>query len=309
MLAGFVLLGPGGRHLPAERDPRRPARRHPVTVGLVLVLLGAFTKSAQYPFHSWLPGAMVAPTPVSAYLHSATMVKAGVYLIARLAPAFAGIGLWRPLVVAVGLVTMLGGGLRALRQHDLKLLLAFGTVSQLGFMVVVFGLGHRRGGRRRLRPAARPRRCSRRRCSWSSASSTTRPAPATSACCPAGPGWGPTLVGGRRQRRVDGRRPPAVRVHRQGGRLRGARPGSVGGRRWCSPIVAGSVLTVAYSLRFAGAARRCRRARHDGRPPPHAASGDLAGHRLRPLLAPVAAPGVSPPGAVVASRCVRAVLR
>jgi len=85
---------------------------------------------------------MVAPTPVSAYLHSATMVKAGVYLIARLAPAFAGpVGWWRPAVVTIGLTTMVVGGLRALRQTDLKLLLAFGTVSQLGMMVAVFGLG------------------------------------------------------------------------------------------------------------------------------------------------------------------------
>jgi multicomponent Na+:H+ antiporter subunit A len=84
---------------------------------------------------------MVAPTPVSAYLHSATMVKAGVYLIARLSPAFGEVGFWRPLVVGVGVVTMVGGGLRALRQTDLKLLLALGTVSQLGFMVAVFGWG------------------------------------------------------------------------------------------------------------------------------------------------------------------------
>ncbi|MGH9261791.1 MAG: proton-conducting transporter membrane subunit, partial [Acidimicrobiales bacterium] len=118
-----------------------PPSGTPVTVGLVLVLVGAFTKSAQYPFHSWLPGAMVAPTPVSAYLHSATMVKAGVYVIGRFAPAFTDVWVWRPLVVTVGLVTMVAGGLRALRQHDLKLILAFGTVSQLGFMVVMFGLG------------------------------------------------------------------------------------------------------------------------------------------------------------------------
>jgi multicomponent Na+:H+ antiporter subunit A len=110
-------------------------------VALVLVLVGAFTKSAQYPFHSWLPAAMVAPTPISAYLHSAAMVKAGVYLVARLSPAFADVGIWRPLVVSVGLVTMIAGGLRALRPFDLKRLLAFGTISQLGFLMVLFGLG------------------------------------------------------------------------------------------------------------------------------------------------------------------------
>src|SRR3546814_18432358 len=96
---------------------------------------------AQYPFHGWLPGAMAAPTPVSAYLHSATMVKAGVYLLARLSPVFAVLGFWQPLVVTVGLVPMIVGGLRALRQTDLKLLLAFGPVSHLGFMTVLFGLG------------------------------------------------------------------------------------------------------------------------------------------------------------------------
>ena len=112
-----------------------------VTVGLVCVAIGAFTKSAQYPFHSWLPGAMAAPTPVSAYLHSATMVKAGVYLLGRFAPVFALTAPWRPLVLGVGLLTMIAGGLRALRQYDLKLLLAHGTVSQLGFLVVLFGAG------------------------------------------------------------------------------------------------------------------------------------------------------------------------
>jgi multicomponent Na+:H+ antiporter subunit A len=145
MLAGFVLLGQavgeGGGTFQLSRLLADPPTGTPVTVGLVLVLAGAFTKSAQVPFHAWLPAAMVAPTPVSAYLHSATMVKAGVYLIGRLAPAFAGVWVWRPLVVGVGLATMVVGGLRALRQTDLKLLLAHGTVSQLGFMVVMFGLG------------------------------------------------------------------------------------------------------------------------------------------------------------------------
>jgi multicomponent Na+:H+ antiporter subunit A len=105
------------------------------------MLIGAFTKSAQVPFHTWLPGAMAAPTPVSAYLHSATLVKAGVYLVARLAPIFATVAPWRPLVVTVGLATMLVGGYRALRQFDLKLVLAYGTISQLGFLIILFGIG------------------------------------------------------------------------------------------------------------------------------------------------------------------------
>jgi len=110
-------------------------------VGLALVVAGIITKSAQYPMHAWLPAAMVAPTPVSAYLHSATMVKAGIYLAARFAPVFAVTVAWRPALIGIGLVTMFGGGLRALRQHDLKLLLAMGTVSQLGFLLVLFGTG------------------------------------------------------------------------------------------------------------------------------------------------------------------------
>ena len=141
MLGGFVLLGQAaGTYRLSEilADPPSGTR---VTVGLAFVLLGVFTKSAQYPFHGWLPGAMAAPTPVSAYLHSATMVKAGIYLLARLAPAFATVGFWRPVVLGIGLLTMVGGGLRAMRQHDLKLLLAYGTVSQLGFLVVMFGSG------------------------------------------------------------------------------------------------------------------------------------------------------------------------
>ena len=141
MLAGFVLIGQAAGTYRMSAVLADPPGGTAVTVGLVLVLVGAFTKSAQYPFHSWLPGAMAAPTPVSAYLHSATMVKAGVYLVGRFAPAFAGVAVWRPLVVSVGLVTMVAGGLRALRQHDLKLLLAFGTVSQLGFMIVLLGIG------------------------------------------------------------------------------------------------------------------------------------------------------------------------
>ncbi|HEU4894812.1 MAG TPA: hydrogen gas-evolving membrane-bound hydrogenase subunit E [Acidimicrobiia bacterium] len=142
LLAGIVLLAQEGGTFSLSELLAQPPGGTATSVGLALVLLGAITKSAQFPFHFWLPGAMSAPTPVSAYLHSATMVKAGIYLIARFAPVFALIvAWWRPVVVAVGLVTMLVGGWRALAQHDLKLLLAQGTVSQLGLIVVLVGVG------------------------------------------------------------------------------------------------------------------------------------------------------------------------
>ncbi|WP_026553471.1 Na+/H+ antiporter subunit A [Arthrobacter sp. H20] len=112
-----------------------------IDVAIGLILVGALTKSALVPFHFWLPGAMAAPTPVSAYLHAAAMVKAGIYLVARFAPGFADAASWTPMVMTLGLATMLVGGWRALRQHDLKLILAYGTVSQLGFLVMVVGLG------------------------------------------------------------------------------------------------------------------------------------------------------------------------
>lgn len=143
MLAGIVILGQSyGSYLlsdllAAESPPGGIA----VQAGLVLVLVGALSKSAIVPLHFWLPGAMAAPTPVSAYLHAAAMVKAGVYLIARLAPAFADEPVWRPLVLTLGLASMLLAGLRAMQVTDLKLVLAFGTVSQLGFLVTMVGLG------------------------------------------------------------------------------------------------------------------------------------------------------------------------
>jgi multicomponent Na+:H+ antiporter subunit A len=142
MLAGFVLVTTetGASQFTQLASGPTPTGTV-ITVATVLLLIGAFTKSAQYPFHSWLPGAMAAPTPVSAYLHSATMVTAGVYLVARLAPVFATSSLWRPLVFTVGGITILAGGIRALRQDDAKLMLALGTVSQLGFMMVLFGAG------------------------------------------------------------------------------------------------------------------------------------------------------------------------
>ncbi|MCB1355048.1 MAG: monovalent cation/H+ antiporter subunit A [Maritimibacter sp.] len=108
---------------------------------LILILLGAFTKSAQFPFHFWLPHAMAAPTPVSAYLHSATMVKAGVFLMARLWPVLAGTDAWFYLVATTGLVTMVLGALIALFKDDLKALLAFSTVSHLGLLTMLLGFG------------------------------------------------------------------------------------------------------------------------------------------------------------------------
>ncbi|RXT08743.1 Na+/H+ antiporter subunit A [Ammoniphilus sp. CFH 90114] len=108
---------------------------------MLLILLGAFTKSAQFPFHIWLPDAMEAPTPVSAYLHSATMVKAGIYLVARLSPIFAGQAEWFWLVAGFGIVTLFWGSFSAVKQTDLKSILAFSTVSQLGLIMCLLGLG------------------------------------------------------------------------------------------------------------------------------------------------------------------------
>ncbi|WP_060205808.1 Na+/H+ antiporter subunit A [Sporosarcina koreensis] len=110
-------------------------------ISMLLVLVGAFTKSAQFPFHIWLPDAMEAPTPVSAYLHSATMVKAGIYLVARFTPIFGGEMTWFYLVSSVGVFTLFWGSFNAVKQTDLKALLAYSTISQLGLVMSLFGLG------------------------------------------------------------------------------------------------------------------------------------------------------------------------
>ncbi|SHN86657.1 multisubunit sodium/proton antiporter, MrpA subunit (TC 2.A.63.1)/multisubunit sodium/proton antiporter, MrpB subunit (TC 2.A.63.1) [Geodermatophilus obscurus] len=141
MLVGLILIGHASGSYLLSEIVAEPGGGTGVTVGVALVLAGAITKSALVPFHFWLPAAMEAPTPVSAYLHAAAMVKAGVYLVARLAPGFADVPGWRPVVLGLGVATMLVGGYRALRQKDLKLLLAFGTVSQLGFLVTLVGAG------------------------------------------------------------------------------------------------------------------------------------------------------------------------
>ncbi|MDT0429693.1 Na+/H+ antiporter subunit A [Streptomyces salyersiae] len=147
MLVGFLIIGQAAgtyRISAIVADP--PDATLAVSVAVALVLCGALSKSAIWPFSLWLPNAMAAPTPVSAYLHAAAMVKAGVYLVARLAPGFADVPLWRPVVLVLGGATMLLGGWRALRLNDLKLVLAYGTVSQLGFLVVLAGAGNRDAG-------------------------------------------------------------------------------------------------------------------------------------------------------------------
>lgn len=146
LLAGILLIGHivGSFELTtvlASGDLIRANALYPLT--LILVLLGVFTKSAQFPFHFWLPQAMAAPTPVSAFLHSATMVKAGVFLLARLYPALAESEWWFYMVSVTGLATLLLGAVMALFQHDLKGLLAYSTISHLGLITLLFGLDSR----------------------------------------------------------------------------------------------------------------------------------------------------------------------
>ncbi|HEV2129919.1 MAG TPA: hydrogen gas-evolving membrane-bound hydrogenase subunit E [Longimicrobiaceae bacterium] len=148
LLGGIVLLGQmaGSYDLStlAERsdailaDPRYVAP-------MLLMLLGAFTKSAQFPFHFWLPGAMAAPAPISSYLHSATMVKAGVFLLGRMFPIFSEAPLWLPLLTSVGLVTFLVAGWNAIRAYDVKQLLAHSTVAYLGVLTALYGFYARVG--------------------------------------------------------------------------------------------------------------------------------------------------------------------
>ncbi len=143
LMAGLILLGEvAGSYslgdILARGDLIQDDPLYPVI--LVLILLGAFTKSAQFPFQLWLPNAMAAPTPVSAYLHSATMVKGGVFLLARLYPALSGTDLWFMLVTATGAITFVLGAYLALLKHDFKGLLAYSTISHLGLITMLLGL-------------------------------------------------------------------------------------------------------------------------------------------------------------------------
>lgn len=144
MLSGFVLiyLVTGSFNLAtvlASKDQIMASPFFPWITGLILI--GAFTKSAQVPFHIWLPNAMEAPTPVSAFLHSATMVKAGLYLVGRILPLCGGTSLWFYTVTGVGALTLLTGALLAVKQDDLKAILAYSTISQLGLIMLLFGIG------------------------------------------------------------------------------------------------------------------------------------------------------------------------
>lgn len=144
MLAGFIMLSVMANSF-SVRDLLALSGElsdHSLFIpAMILLLLGALTKSAQFPFHIWLPDAMEAPTPVSAYLHSATMVKAGIYLIARFTPVFGGEELWLYIISGVGLLTLLWGSFNAVKQTDLKALLAYSTVSQLGLIMSLIGVG------------------------------------------------------------------------------------------------------------------------------------------------------------------------
>ena len=139
LLAGFVLFVDAAGT--ARLSEITPITGSTATAAAILILVAAATKSAQFPFHVWLPGAMAAPTPVSAYLHSATMVKAGVILVAVIAPAFQDTEVWKPLGLIFGLATMVWGSVGALRHVDAKLILAWGTVSQLGLLITLLAVG------------------------------------------------------------------------------------------------------------------------------------------------------------------------
>lgn len=144
MLAGLLLMGHSGGSFEFSQllNSGERLREHSLYVPIVLLILaGCFTKSAQVPFHFWLPNAMEAPTPVSAYLHSSTMVKAGIYLMARVSPVLGGTELWFGLLTVVGGVTMLSGAVLAIRQRYLKRILAYSTISALGILTFLLGIG------------------------------------------------------------------------------------------------------------------------------------------------------------------------
>lgn len=143
LLAGFILLGSIVNSYSLQdwinnADSIKASSKY--LPSLLLILVGVFTKSAQFPFHFWLPGAMQAPTPVSAYLHSATMVKAGVFLLARLSPVLGGTAEWMSIIPVIGVITMLVGSFLSISQTDIKAILAYTTISALGVLVLLLGI-------------------------------------------------------------------------------------------------------------------------------------------------------------------------
>jgi multicomponent Na+:H+ antiporter subunit A len=142
LAAGILMLQAGGTAQLSELAGKGSLAADPTYVGIVsLLLLAAFTKSAQFPFHFWLPNAMQAPTPVSAYLHSATMVKAGVYLVARMTPIVGATTIWTGTIIVVAAITMVVGAVRAMTETDLKRILAYSTISALGMLMLLFAIG------------------------------------------------------------------------------------------------------------------------------------------------------------------------
>jgi multicomponent Na+:H+ antiporter subunit A len=142
LAAGILMVQAAGTPLLSDLMKSGGLTGHPLYTGIVvLVLLAAFTKSAQFPFHFWLPNAMQAPTPVSAYLHSATMVKAGVYLVARMTPILGGAPIWTVTITVIATLTMVSGAIRSLLETDLKRVLAYSTISALGILMLLFGMG------------------------------------------------------------------------------------------------------------------------------------------------------------------------
>lgn len=258
MLAGFIVVAQEAGTFTISELLADPPTGTATSVAAMLILVGAMTKSAQYPFHSWLPGAMVAPTPISAYLHSAAMVKAGVYLVARLAPAFSVDGPWRRVVAVVGIVTMLAGGLRALRPFDLKQLLAFGTISQLGFMVALLGINHLEAtvaGCALLLAHGMfkaPLFMVVGAVDHETHTRDIREIPAL------GTGWGPTKVVALVSAASMAAVPPLAGFVAKEQAYAALVDGSPEERLFLAGIVAGSILTVAYSLRFAAGLLRPR---------------------------------------------------
>ncbi len=144
LLVGFIMLYimTGTNNITDILGQADHIKNHGLFIPMIFMfLLGAFTKSAQFPFHIWLPRAMAAPTPVSAYLHSATMVKAGIFLLLRFTPLLGLSNMYIYIVTFVGLITMLFGSITALKQWDLKGILAYSTISQLGMIMAIVGIG------------------------------------------------------------------------------------------------------------------------------------------------------------------------